>query len=303
MIYTELDKNALETILQQYVIDSITKWSILDGGAENTNYLLETKHQKYILTICERKTFEETTVLVDLLQHLEIHQFKTTTVIPNKKGLSISFFDDKPIVLKSYLSGKIIPQPSDSIIEQLGMAIGQLHLIPAPDYLPKVYSYGEQAFPELTAIKINHPFVDWLNKMHTYIKNNIKSTLPKTLIHGDIFFSNVIIDQQNTPTIIDFEEACYYYRMYDIGMAIVGLCNNQGSIDFPKANKLIVAYEKVIPLSKEEKEAVKVFIAYAATATAFWRFRQFNIIAPTPARKDSYLEMKKIAEKMRVKSD
>ena len=137
-------------------------------------------------------------------------------------------------------------------------------------------------------------------EMHTYIKSNLDPVSPKTLIHGDVFFSNVIINPQNNPIIIDFEEACYYYRMYDIGMAIVGLCASNGSIDFSKADLLIRGYEQVMPIPKEEKNTMKLFIAYAATATAFWRFRQFNIIAPTPSHQNTYLDMKNIADSMKV---
>ena len=299
MLYTRLDNKTLQAIVQQYAILPITDWSILEGGSENTNYLLETGKQKFILTICERKTFEETTILVKILKHLEAYQFTSTTILSNKKGQNISFFKDKPIILKRYLSGKIRQDLSHQIIEEIGTTIGQLHLIPSPDYLPKVYSYGQQVFSELETANIRHSFIGWLSEMHSYIKDNLDATLPKALIHGDIFFSNVIIDRQNKPSIIDFEEACHYYRMYDIGMAIVGLCNRDGDIDFTKARQLIIGYEKRIAIPNKEKEAIKTFIIYAATATAFWRFRQFNIIAPTPSHKDAYLEMKKIADDVR----
>lgn len=299
MLYTKLNKTSLQQIIQQFNIDQVINWEILEGGAENTNYLLETTQRKYVLTLCERKTVEEATILVNLLKHLENKQFKTTTVVCNKKEQDISFFNKKPIILKEYIAGQIIQTPTPKILHQIGVSIGKLHLIPTPAYLPKVYSYGQQVFSELIDAKHAHPFVNWLNTMHLYIRDNINPSLPKALIHGDIFFSNVVIDSFGQPIIIDFEEACYYYRMYEIGMAIVGLCNHQGTIDFTKARQLISGYEQIIPLEVEEKEALKDFVGYAATATAFWRFRQFNIIAPTPSHKDTYLEMKNIADAMR----
>ena len=76
----------------------------------------------------------------------------------------------------------------------------------------------------------------------------------------------------------------------------MGLCASNGSIDFSKANILIGGYEQVIQIPKEEKNTINSFIVYAATATAFWRFRQFNIIAPTPSHRDTYLDMKNIAD-------
>ena len=299
MQYTKLEETTLQQIIQQFDIAPLLNWQVLEGGAENTNLLLETTLQKYVLTICERKTLSETTILVDLLRHLEKHQFKTTTVIPNKTGQHIGFFNKKPIVLKNYISGKIVHQPSAELLKQIGSAIGQLHRLPAPNYLPKVYSYGQQVFSKLSTANISHPFVNWLGDMHAYIKKNLPTSVPKALIHGDVFYSNVIIDQLGAPTIIDFEEACYYYRMYDVGMAVVGLCTVQGKIDFSNVRHLLWGYQKIINLEPLEEDCLHIFIAYAATATAFWRFRQFNIIAPTPSRQDTYLEMKNIADDMK----
>jgi len=302
MLYTKLENTTLQQIIQQFDIAPLLQWQVLEGGAENTNILLQTTQQKLVLTICERKTVAETTILVDLLRHLEAHHFKTTMIIPNKSGQTISFYNKKPIVLKKYIAGKIVNKPTTELLEQIGSTIGQLHSLPTPDYLPKAYSYGQQVFATLSNTEISHPFVDWLTDMHTHIKSNLDNSLPKALIHGDVFFSNVVVDPLGKPIIIDFEEACYYYRMYDIGMAIVGLCNVEGTIDFSKATPLMHGYEQIISLEKLEKERLHFFIGYAATATAFWRFRQFNILAPTPSRKNTYLEMKNIADEMRKKS-
>jgi len=296
MLYTKLDEKSIQQILQQFDITPVISWCILEGGSENTNHILETAQRKYVLTLCERKTFAEATILVDLLKHLENHQFKTTKVVPNKAAKNISFFENKPIILKEYIVGEIIENHTNDLLKKIGTSIAQLHLIPAPDFLPKVYSCGQEVFSELKDTK--HPFVDWLNEMHSTIQKKLNSALPKALIHGDIFFSNVIIDPQEQPIIFDFEEACYYYRIYDIGMAIVGLCNQQGKIDWTKVENLVSGYEQITPLLKEEKDALKFYITYAATSMAFWRFRQFNILAPTPSRKDSYLELKNIADDM-----
>lgn len=43
---------------------------------------------------------------------------------------------------------------------------------------------------------------------------------------------------------------------------------------------------------------MKTFIVYAAVATAFWRFRQFNILFPSVELADSYIEMKNIADQV-----
>lgn len=299
--YTKLDDKTIHQITDQYDIGVIQNWKILEGGSENTNHLLVTDKGQFVLTICERKTNEETTILANLLKHLEKHQFSTTTIIPNKKETLISFYQDKPVLLKVYLVGTVTEDITTSFLPKIGRSIAQLHQIPAPKDLPTQYSYGQQTFKQITQQKIQHPFVDWLTQMHQFLQKNLPADLPKALIHGDIFPSNVVISAKEIPIIMDFEEACYYYRLYDLGMAVVGLCREKGIINWQKVNLLMDGYEEKQALLSLERSYLKHFIIYAATATAFWRFRQFNILVPTEAYKNTYLDMVKVADDVKDK--
>ncbi len=294
--FTKLTDETIRQIITQFKVGTVQSWEMLYGGAENTNHVLTTTKGKYVLTICERKTVEETIILAKLLNHLKKHQFATTQITPNKKGAIVSFYQDKPLLLKSYIEGRVDPIIENDLLVKIGKSMAQLHQIPAPDYLPTQYSYGQQVFHQLYHAKIRHPFVDWLQKMHTHIKEKLHPDLPKALIHGDIFDSNVVIAVNETPVIMDFEESCYYYRVYDLGMAIIGLCKENGLINWVKAKLLVQGYQRELPLLNIERNYLKDFIVYAATATAFWRFRQFNILAPSEQYKDTYQEMMKVAE-------
>jgi homoserine kinase type II len=296
--YTQLDQQAIEQITKQYPITPVTHFRPLEGGSENSNYYLTSKDQAYVLTICESKTLAETEALAKLLFHLEKHQFTTTQIVRNKEEGMVSVFQGKPILLKSFLKGKVVEEFSDSLLVEIGASIAQLNQIPAPDYLPKQCAFGIEFFGQLADHKIEHPFVGWLKEMEQYIQANFHPDLPKGLIHGDIFYNNVIVADRQLPIIMDFEEACDYYRVFDLGMAIVGLCNRQGKIDLRSARQLIAGYQKVRPLLPIEKEKLKAFTVYAATATAFWRFRQFNVVVPDEARKDRYQEMQDIADQI-----
>lgn len=297
-LYTTLDDSALQEIIQQYEITAIKNWHILNGGTENTNYYLETANKKYVLTICERKTIEETTNLTELLRHLEKSGFSTTKIILTKSNEQLGAYQQKPILLKAYLDGIVLDSFDAITLERLGASIAQLNLIPAPAFLPKQFAYGRQYFSELFETNSNRSFIVWLKKMNDYILDNLDPNLPKALIHGDIFFSNVIVDSSQQPTIMDFEESCHYYRVFELGMAITGLCQKDGLIEANKASSLLRGYQRITPLTPLELKKLKPFIVYAATATAFWRFRQFNILSPNEEYKDSYLAMKRIADQV-----
>ncbi len=300
-LYTKLNDKIIRQIILQFDIGTIQNWKILQGGSANTNHYLRTSKDQYVLTICERKTEAQTTILANFLKYLEAHQFNTTKIIPNKTGKIVSSYQNKPILLKSYIEGKVKENLGNDLLLKIGKRIAQLHLIPTPDYLPTQFSYGQQAFYQLKEQKIKHSFIDWLDNQHQSILRKLPSSLPKALIHGDIFDNNVVISSNETPIIIDFEEACYYYRIYDLSMAIIGLCQENGLINWATAKLLLQGYQSIITLIPLEKSYLKDFIVYAATATAFWRFRQFNILAPMETYKDTYQAMVRIAEQ--VKND
>jgi homoserine kinase type II len=296
-IHMRLKKDDLLEILRNYNIDSLVQFHVLEGGSTNTNYLVEVdNHRKFVLTICDVKSYEETLVLAKLLVHLEENQFATSKVIRSNSGKSVTLFKRKPLLLKEYISGEVTDYFNEEILLMLGSTLAKLHKIPLPDYLPKNFPYGEQIFGDLSDRLGLHPFTNWLSEKQNYLKKSLLPGLPKSLIHGDVFSSNVIITERQHPIIMDFEEAGYYYRIFDLGMAIVGLCCKNGKIILPNMHTLIHGYQQLITLTNEEKVNLKAFIVYAASATAFWRFRQFNIIYPTDALKESYLEMCNIAD-------
>ena len=96
------------------------------------------------------------------------------------------------------------------------------------------------------------------------MQEQIPQNLPMTLIHGDVFFDNLIVQGERLVAIIDFEEACHYYRSFDLGMAIVGTCRNRQGISFQKVRKFLHGYQNNMSLESAERESLKTFVVYAA---------------------------------------
>ena len=133
------------------------------------------------------------------------------------------------------------------------------------------------------------------------IKGKISPELPRGLIHGDIFYDNVLFTpDKKLAAIIDFEEACHYYKVFDIGMCIVGTCSRKGKLSLAKTKSLVDGYQSKRQLETLEKETLKVFAEYGAVATSFWRFRQHNITKPNEDKANRYLEMKWLADHIHV---
>lgn len=297
-VYTVFDLTQLQKLALQFGVEGVRSYEILSGGSENSNYLLIAETGDFVLTLCELKSPKEAEVITNVLSHLQENNFKTSELLPHASGANFGFHNGKPLLLKKYLHGSVQTEFDSQQLVEIGIEIAKLHRVPAPDFLPTEPSYGLSAFSNLDERYPNlHPFKEWLKLKSKEIEAGIDNRLLKSMIHADIFDSNIIMTSSG-PIIMDFEEACNYYRVYDIGMAIVGTCTIENTVVATKARQLIWGYQSLNDLETLEKEKLPVFIQYAAVATAFWRFMQFNIIVPDNHRKDSYLEMAHIADNL-----
>jgi homoserine kinase type II len=204
--------------------------------------------------------------------------------------------NEKPVMLKRYVDGDVTANLTGNVLVQLGEEMARLHEIPAPSYLPQSFPYGRSYFSEVTNSNLGHPYVDWLSEKNSYLQKRIPQHLPMALIHGDVFFDNVIVQDDQLIAIIDFEEACHYHRSFDLGMVIVGTCRDRHGISFEKVGQFIRGYQKETNLQSIERETLKVFAVYAAVATSFNRFRLYHLLKPEPQLHDEHVEMQALAD-------
>jgi homoserine kinase type II len=295
--YTVLNDIGIQTILAHYGVEKLTSYTVLSGGSENTNYLVNTENKTFVLTICEQKSIQEAKELASLLVYLKSNTFSTSILVKTITGALTTEWNNKPVMLKEFIKGDIVQDLSESLLIYLGRELAQLHQIKAPDYLPQAVAYGLERFDEVQVYAPKSSFYTWLKSTQKYIEKHIDIDLPKALIHSDIFNNNIIVDKEGKQaTIMDFEEACYYYRVFDIGMMIIGTCSHEATINLSKVASLLKGYQGEIKLLEIEKKALKAFTVYAATATGYWRHQNYNYVNVVPEMKDHFLEMKNLAD-------
>ena len=297
--YTRLNTAQIAAILAPYGIANIDSYQLLSGGSENSNYQVKTQSGDYVLTVCEQKSQQKSQQLVSLLDYLQANNFASSRAIKTSDGQSISLWENKAVILKEFIEGDILEDFSDSLLTYLGVELAALHSLPAPDYLPKDVSYGMHRFDEVKVYAGESEFYLWLLQTRQYIEKHVTDSLPKSLIHSDIFTNNVIVSKDGQrATIMDFEEASDYYRIFDIGMMLVGCCCTRGQLSLSKAASLLAGYRQHIQLQDSEIKALQAFSAYGAAATAFWRHQNFNYLNPDPQMQDHYLAMRDLADQV-----
>ena len=296
-IYTRIQTSDIRKIVSPYGIE-VLDFTPIEGGNTNSNYHIRAKKGEYMLTIMEDKSLQEVQKFANLLHWLGTHNFVTSLVHATVTGELITQYDSKPIMIKNWVLGKVHERFTADMLTQIGSSMAQLHQIPAPAYLPKIHAYGLQVFSSVIGKKLDVKYEYWLEGQLKSIMKNIPNNLPRGLIHGDIFFDNVLFDRGNLKAIIDFEEACNYYLIFDVGMGILGLCRTDGKIDLTKARALIKGYEQIRSFEVLEKEYLQFFIEYAATATSWWRFWKYNIESNRSNSKDKHWEMVQVAKEV-----
>jgi len=295
--YTSLSKSDIEAILKQFGIVSFSAFKRLDGGSENSNYFIESDQGQFVLCVCEQKTRDEAIQLANLLTYLRKNDFKTSEVKLTADGESVIDYKGKPIMIRNFIQGKIIEDLSPNLLSLIGKELASLHKIEAPDYLPDKLNYGKEQFHKVDEYAPNSDFDLWLKSVMKYITPHIEKNLPQSLIHGDVFWDNVIIsDSKDEVTIMDFEEASRYYRLFDIGMMIIGICAEGEEINMTKAGHLLKGYVSEQILSDEELASLKAFTIYAGAAMTFWRYQNFRISKPNSDMFDHYLGLKVLVD-------
>jgi len=289
-----LTKADAEKCIAPYLLGKLIDCQPIVGGNANSSFLLTIEANRFILTICEQP-LETIKTLVRLLQYLAEGAFLTNTVVSTTEN-SILTHHDKPYYLKTYLSGEAPQQLTESMLFQVGRAMGELHKIRCPTWLPNTFEYGEHLFDNFIEDN-NGDFSEWLASTGTKFLPTIRQeNLPTGLIHGDIFCDNTIFENEKLVAIIDFETACNHPFVFDIGMALTGTCMHGREIHKQKAQALLAGYLEERLLLDQELSAIRHYAAYAAAATAFWRYKEFNIVRKNSEKKNTHLKMVEICE-------
>ena len=298
--FTRLSSNDLEVIRREFDIGKINECSSFGGGAANSSFLVKADGIRYVISVRDEKSLEGVQAVAEVLLLLGKYDLPTERLIPMQDGHYVMNFHSKPLIVKKYVEG-VVPNSLDAAaLEILGRSLGLLHQIPPPVTLRTTHPYGLESFAELFMHTKMNEFTSWLKDKYDFIIDGIPSGLLRGLIHGDLFHDNVIMREGKPVAILDFEEACNYFLIFDLGMAGAGSCQRDGAVALDLVRALIEGYQQVRPLESEEKEVLQLFIEYSAVATAFWRFRQYNIRHSDHRNTEKHLQMRRIADQIHV---
>ncbi len=273
-VYTKINKKEISNINKKFKVDRIIDFKGIKQGIENTNYLLKSKKNKFILTIFEKRVFKkEIPFFMKLMDQLNTYKINCPKPIKNRNGNYLINIKNKTACIVSFLKGKDKKSLNLKNCYEIGKMIAQMHLATSKIKLYRKNSMGVKNLnPLLNSIKFkSKKFINlekFLKSSFKDIKKKWPKKLPKGIIHGDLFIDNIFFRNNKLSGIIDFYFAANDFFMYEIAICINALCfdkiNSKFKINKQKIRNLIKGYENIKKISSKEKKSLNILCRGAA---------------------------------------
>jgi homoserine kinase type II len=282
-VYTKLEHEEVKQFLEQYNINDFKSYQGIIEGVENTNYLIKTSQQDYILTIYEKRVDEnDLPFFIKLLSSLSENKFPCPKPIENKNNQKINKIKNKNAALVTFLNGKSKTKVTSEDCFEIGKITAQLHEITKKFDIKrknKLSIESWEAILDKTIQQKNYLEKSIIEKTKNYLgflKEKWPKNLPTGIIHADLFTDNIFFADNKVSGIIDFYFACNDFFAYEIAICLNSICfDNNSTFNMTKAKNLIDGYSSIRKLSDDEKKYLPILSMGAAMRFFLTRLYDF----------------------------
>ena len=274
-VYTKINNQDILSLSQKFNLGKIIKFYGITKGIENTNYLLKTNNNKYILTIFEKRVQKkDLPFFMKLMDKLNQQKINCPKPIKDKNGKYLTLIKNKTACIVTFLNGKDKQNLNNKNCYDVGKNIGKLH---NAAHKIKLYRKNSMSINNLESLLKNIKFRSKtiVPNLKSVLRTNLREikkewpkNLPKGIIHGDLFIDNIFFNKDKFAGFIDFYFSCNDYSMYEIAICINALCfdkrNNKFVLNNQKVKSLIKGYQSVKKIYQKEKDALNVLCRGAA---------------------------------------
>lgn len=271
-VYTEVSDEELNTFVASFDIGDVTSFKGIAEGVENSNYLLRTTQDTFILTLYEKRVNpKDLPFFLGLMEHLSSRDIPCPLPVHDRKGGVLRKLSGRPAALITFLNGVSVRRPQKQHCAELGTALAHFHLASREFELTRENALLAPAWRDIVnkcgagADDIEFGLRMELRREIDVIEDAWPSKLPSGVIHADLFPDNVFFLDNTLSGLIDFYFACTDFLAYDIAICLNAWCFEiDGSFNITKASAMLRAYQKVRPLNKAEYDALPLLARGAA---------------------------------------
>lgn len=272
-VYTQVSDDALSTFLAEYDLGEAVAFKGIAEGVENSNYYLETRKGRFILTLFEKRVnAEDLPYFIGLKQHLSSNGFPCPQPVLGRDGVALRTLEGRPAVIVTFLEGLSPRRPNARQCRSLGEGLARMHLALADFSGHRENALGPAAWQRMWAgrgadAEALQPGLEGVvDACFDQIKTAraFSGDLPRGTIHADLFPDNAFFLGDDFTGAIDFYFACTDALAYDLAVCLNSWAFEEGNAtdasrleyNFSKGAALIAGYQSVRPLTSAEKDAL-----------------------------------------------
>ncbi|WP_394653200.1 homoserine kinase [uncultured Sphingomonas sp.] len=263
-VYTHVSAETLSAFLARYDVGDLVSAKGIAEGVENSNYLVDTTRDRFILTLYEKRVAAgDLPYFMALLDHLAAKGLPVPPAIPDCGGQAIQQLEGRAACLIRFLTGVSLSQPTRSQALAAGKALADLHSAVVDFPLDRANSMGFDSWRPLLG-QCGESLDEIAPGLHNDIDfalADLATTWPSDLdrcaIHADLFPDNVLMLGDEVTGLIDFYFACTDIRLYDLAImhAAWSFDASGRHYDAAIADALIAGYESRFPLTDKDRVA------------------------------------------------
>ena len=266
-VYTHVSAEALSAFLARYDAGELVSAKGIAEGVENSNYLVDTTRDRFILTLYEKRVAaDDLPFFMALLDHLAAKGLPVPPAIKDRNGVEIQQLEGRPACLIKFLPGVSLSHPTPAQAHAAAAALGAMH-VAVRDFAPaRANSMGLTSWRPLLdrcgrdLDGIAPGLFDRVAQALDTVERDWPRNLPTSAIHADLFPDNVLTRGDEVTGLIDFYFACTDLRAYDLAVTHTSWTFDArgGTAGAELGRALLEGYASAHPLSAEERAALPV---------------------------------------------
>ncbi|MBP5858360.1 homoserine kinase [Marivibrio halodurans] len=271
-VYTEVSDEEMRSFIAEYDIGDLVSAKGIAEGVENSNYLIRTTRDSYILTLYEKRVREEDLpFFLGLMDHLSSRDIPCPEPLRGRDGEALRRLAGRPAAIITFLEGMWTRKVRGVHCAELGQGLAHFHAAGADFPLYRANALGPDGWRPLyemsaeRAHEVDPNLGPLIEDELDALEADWPTGLPEGLIHADLFPDNVFFMGDRLSGLIDFYFACNDFLAYDLAICLNAWCfERDRSFNITKARQFLDAYTGERPMTAAELEALPILCRGAA---------------------------------------
>jgi len=282
-VFTRITRPQLDQFFSAYTLGEVTGFEGITDGIDNTNYFVTTTQGSFILTLFESLTADDLPHFLKLLSHLGKNDLPCPSPQKDRQANPLRQLNGKPAAVFKRLSGAATMSPSVLQCQEIGLQLASLHRC-TQGYVFPIKNGNDLNWCKTVLDKIGAHLSatdrELIDDELAFQAENSPVSLPRGVIHADLFRDNVLFVGDRLGGLLDFYSACTDTLLLDVAITANDWCCDNGTVNNGKFTALLSAYESLRPLEPLEKQHWPTMLR--AAALRFWLSRLEHQYYPRP---------------------